>query len=189
MINGNLDLYWRASIPHSGIFAMRPNQVRPSFPVFGSHKVSGRGWRFSSNDARVGIHAWVIVYLGIRWIEARHQVISSDATRSENRTRSFGRWVDLPGRITFQAEAGQELGMIVRLYGETWANDEGLAEINIDLSGYTLEELISRRDARIAEILACADILIDGPFVKELSENAGEWRGSASQAITYNPTR
>lgn len=25
--------------------------------------------------------------------------------------------------------------MIVRLYGETWANDEGLAEINIDLFG------------------------------------------------------
>ncbi len=56
-------------------------------------------------------------------------------------------------------------------------------------SGYTLEELTSRRDARIAEILAGADILIDGPFVKDLSENAGEWRGSTNQVITYNPSR
>jgi hypothetical protein len=49
--------------------------------------------------------------------------------------------------------------------------------------------LTSRHDAHIAEILAGADILIDGPFVKELSENAGEWRGYTNQAITYNPSR
>jgi len=56
-------------------------------------------------------------------------------------------------------------------------------------TGYTLEELTSRCDARIEDILALTDILIDGPFVKELSENAGEWRGSTNQAIIYNPTR
>ena len=56
-------------------------------------------------------------------------------------------------------------------------------------TGYTLEELISRRAARIEEILALTDILIDGPFIKELSEHAGEWRRSTNQAITYNPTR
>jgi anaerobic ribonucleoside-triphosphate reductase activating protein len=56
-------------------------------------------------------------------------------------------------------------------------------------TGYTLEELTSRRDARINDILAGADILIDGPFVKELSEDAGEWRGSTNQVITYNPSR
>jgi hypothetical protein len=37
-----------------------------------------------------------------------------------------------------------------------------------------LEELTSRRGARVAEILALTDILIDEPFVKELAENAGE---------------
>lgn len=135
IINGNLDLYWQTTVPHNGIFAMRPNQNRSSFAVFGSHKVRGRGWYFSGNDARVEVHAWVIVYLGTQWLDARHVVVSWDATKSENRTKSFGRWVDLPGRITFQANAGQQLGMIVRLYGETWANDEGLAEINIDLFG------------------------------------------------------
>ena len=135
LINGNLDLYWRTTVPHDGIFAMQPTQNRSSFAVFGSHKVRGRGWYFSSNDARVEVHAWVIVYLDSQWLDARHVVVSTDATKSENRTRSFGRWVDLPGRITFQANAGQELGMIVRLYGETWANDEGLSEINVDLFG------------------------------------------------------
>jgi anaerobic ribonucleoside-triphosphate reductase activating protein len=56
-------------------------------------------------------------------------------------------------------------------------------------SGYTLEELTLRWDARITEILAFTDILIDGPFVKELSVNAGEWRGSTNQAVIYNPSR
>ena len=56
-------------------------------------------------------------------------------------------------------------------------------------SGYTLKELTSRRDARIAEILTLTDILIDAPFVKEVSENAGEWRGSTNQSVTYNPSR
>jgi len=56
-------------------------------------------------------------------------------------------------------------------------------------TGYTLEELISCRDARIAEVLVLTDILIDGPFVKDLSENAREWRGSTNQAVIYNPSR
>src|SRR5262249_38336511 len=54
-------------------------------------------------------------------------------------------------------------------------------------SGYTLEELTSRRDARIEEILTLTNILIDGPFVKDLAKNAGEWRGSTNQRIIYNP--
>ncbi len=57
-------------------------------------------------------------------------------------------------------------------------------------TGYTLEELISRRDSSIEEILTLIDILIDGPFVKELAENAGEWRGSTNQRIIHrSPTR
>jgi anaerobic ribonucleoside-triphosphate reductase activating protein len=54
-------------------------------------------------------------------------------------------------------------------------------------SGYTLEELLSRSDTVIAQILGLADILIDGPFVKELSGNAGEWRGSTNQRIIRLP--
>src|SRR5262249_6281222 len=53
-------------------------------------------------------------------------------------------------------------------------------------TGYTLEELTSRRDARVAEILALTDILIDGPFVKKLAKNAGEWRGSTNQRIIHS---
>jgi anaerobic ribonucleoside-triphosphate reductase activating protein len=52
-------------------------------------------------------------------------------------------------------------------------------------TGYTLEDLVSRNDQTINQILELADILIDGPFVKELSDNAGEWIGSTNQRIIY----
>lgn len=54
-------------------------------------------------------------------------------------------------------------------------------------TGHTLEQLNSRPEASIQQILALTDILIDGPFVKELSDNAGEWRGSTNQRIIHNP--
>ena len=54
-------------------------------------------------------------------------------------------------------------------------------------SGYTLEELHSLPNPHIVSILENADILIDGPFIKELSDNAGEWRGSTNQRIIHSP--
>lgn len=56
-------------------------------------------------------------------------------------------------------------------------------------TGFTLEELQQREDAHISQILARSDILIDGPFVKELADNAGEWRGSTNQRILYHPAQ
>jgi anaerobic ribonucleoside-triphosphate reductase activating protein len=56
-------------------------------------------------------------------------------------------------------------------------------------TGHTLEQLNSRPEASIQQILALTDILIDGPFVKGLSDNAGEWRGSINQRIIHSPTQ
>jgi len=81
------------------------------------------------------------------------------------------------------------------LGGEPFLQPEGLLSLVTALkahgqhitlySGYMLEELLSRHDPVISQILDLADILIDGPFVKELSGDAGEWRGSTNQRIIY----
>lgn len=55
-------------------------------------------------------------------------------------------------------------------------------------SGYTLEALIDRKDSNIDYILTHTDLLIDGPFVRELCEGAGEYRGSRNQRIIGNAT-
>ena len=54
-------------------------------------------------------------------------------------------------------------------------------------TGYTLEDLAARNDQRIRQIVELTDILIDGPFVKELSDNAREWLGSTNQRILHHP--
>lgn len=50
-------------------------------------------------------------------------------------------------------------------------------------SGYTLEELIARHDANVDFVLTHIDLLIDGPFLSDLGQDAGEYRGSRNQRL------
>lgn len=50
-------------------------------------------------------------------------------------------------------------------------------------SGYTLEALIERKDPNIDFILTHIDLLIDGPFLTQLRQGAGEYRGSRNQRM------
>lgn len=55
-------------------------------------------------------------------------------------------------------------------------------------SGYTLEALIGRKDPRVDYVLTHIDLVIDGPFVAQLGEGAGEYRGSRNQGLIGNAT-
>ncbi len=48
-------------------------------------------------------------------------------------------------------------------------------------SGYTLEALIGRKDPNVDFVLTHTDLLIDGPFLPQLGQDAGEYRGSQNQ--------
>lgn len=50
-------------------------------------------------------------------------------------------------------------------------------------TGYTLEDLINRKEPNIDYILTHTDLLIDGPFLHQMSQNAGEYRGSRNQRL------
>lgn len=54
-------------------------------------------------------------------------------------------------------------------------------------SGFTLEALFARGSENVRQILAHTDMLIDGAFIKDLSKNAGEYRGSSNQRVIYDP--
>jgi anaerobic ribonucleoside-triphosphate reductase activating protein len=67
-----------------------------------------------------------------------------------------------------------------------------LKRYDLDLTiytGYTLEALIDRKDPSVDYILSHTDLLIDGPFIRQLSTNAGEYRGSQNQKLILNPGR
>lgn len=48
-------------------------------------------------------------------------------------------------------------------------------------SGYTIEELIGQKDPNIDFVLSQIDLLIDGPFLSQLGQGAGEYCGSRNQ--------
>jgi len=52
-------------------------------------------------------------------------------------------------------------------------------------SGFTLEEARAKGDPAINELLALTDILIDGPYVREVPDNERRWIGSTNQRIHF----
>jgi anaerobic ribonucleoside-triphosphate reductase activating protein len=56
-------------------------------------------------------------------------------------------------------------------------------------SGYVLEEARQMTDPAIAELLAETDILVDGPYVRELPETSRRWIGSSNQRIHFLSNR
>ena len=52
-------------------------------------------------------------------------------------------------------------------------------------SGYTIEEARGMRDPAVDALLAHTDILVDGPYVRELPDTARRWIGSTNQRIHF----
>lgn len=54
-------------------------------------------------------------------------------------------------------------------------------------SGYTLENLLARKDKAVNRILEMVDLLIDGAFDRSLTKDTGEYRGSSNQRMIFYP--
>jgi anaerobic ribonucleoside-triphosphate reductase activating protein len=52
-------------------------------------------------------------------------------------------------------------------------------------SGYTLAEAHALSDPAVADVLAQCDILVDGPYLRELPEPHRRWVGSANQVVHF----
>jgi anaerobic ribonucleoside-triphosphate reductase activating protein len=52
-------------------------------------------------------------------------------------------------------------------------------------SGYTLEEARGLPDPAVRELLGLTDILVDGPYVRELPETGRRWIGSSNQRVHF----
>jgi len=50
-------------------------------------------------------------------------------------------------------------------------------------TGNTIDTLIGRKDKSVDYIITHIDLLIDGPFIRQLKEDAGEYKGSRNQRI------
>jgi anaerobic ribonucleoside-triphosphate reductase activating protein len=101
---------------------------------------------------------------------------------------------DLLAQI-LREHAAAPLEGITLLGGEPFAHASGASELArkvrvaglsvMAFSGWTLGELRGKHEAAIDALLAETDILVDGPFVRELPEASRRWIGSANQQVHF----
>jgi anaerobic ribonucleoside-triphosphate reductase activating protein len=52
-------------------------------------------------------------------------------------------------------------------------------------TGYTLEQLRAQADPAVNELLTLTDLLVDGPYMRELPDSKRRWIGSTNQRIHF----
>jgi hypothetical protein len=130
------NLFWESvMIPVSGVY-MFDGIPAPAGWLNGSITVQGEGWVFSDNDASAEVNLEFWMYLDDSYYVEDLRLVESDATKSEERTRSFSHRFGTPDNIMVQAEAGQRLSCVCRISCPTWANDEGAAAVRIRDFGF-----------------------------------------------------
>jgi anaerobic ribonucleoside-triphosphate reductase activating protein len=108
-----------------------------------------------------------------------------------------GRSVALPALLDQIQASATDHGIegITLLGGEPLAHAAGAAALArrvrehglsvMVFSGYTLEEARQLPDPAVAELLALADILVDGPYDRDQPETRRRWIGSANQRVHF----
>jgi len=104
-----------------------------------------------------------------------------------------GERVSISSIVSEVLDRRKEHDGVTILGGEPLDQPESVAELMSRLknygfhitiySGYTIEQLIHRKQPATDYILTHIDTLIDGPFVSELRDAPGEYRGSKNQRI------
>src|SRR5947209_5598456 len=107
-----------------------------------------------------------------------------------------GEAMDLATVVRLLDEArGQDIEGITLLGGEPLAHATGSAALAqaargrglsvMVFSGYTLEEARAKNDPAVDAVLSRTDILVDGPYVRELPDTTRRWIGSTNQRIHF----
>lgn len=115
----------------------------------------------------------------------------------ETHERTNGKLVSIDSVVAeINKKSGEHDGVTI-IGGEPFDQAESLAALVIKIkaknyhltvySGYALEDLIARENESVNLILENTDLLIDGAFKRELSDSAGEYRGSSNQRLIFNP--
>jgi anaerobic ribonucleoside-triphosphate reductase activating protein len=114
-------------------------------------------------------------------------------TVPQTHTLENGELVSVSSIVAEVVAQRQDHDGVTILGGEPFDQSETVAELVSRLknhglhvtvySGYTIDQLIQRKRPAIDYILTHVDLLIDGPFIGEMRDGAGEYRGSRNQQL------
>lgn len=115
----------------------------------------------------------------------------------ETHERSDGKLTPIDSIVAKIDEKSGEHDGVTIIGGEPFDQADSLALLVVKLkakgyhltvySGFTLKELKARKDESVNLILSNVDLLIDGAFDRNLTKNAGEYRGSSNQRLIHIP--
>jgi anaerobic ribonucleoside-triphosphate reductase activating protein len=101
---------------------------------------------------------------------------------------------DVLGQLD-QAREGHGVEGITLLGGEPTAHAAGAVALAREakarglsvmvFSGFTLEEARAMPDPAVGELIDLTDILVDGPYVREMPDEERRWIGSTNQRIHF----
>lgn len=125
-------------------------------------------------------------------------ILCAGCSNPQAQKRENGRLVPISSVIDELLAHRDDHDGVTILGGEPFDQPEAVAELVSRLkhlemhivvySGYTIEQLIQRKLPAIDYILTHIDLLIDGPFISEMRDGSGEYRGSSNQRIIRMPT-
>lgn len=108
-----------------------------------------------------------------------------------------GEQIELQTLLSDIEAAASEDGVegITLMGGEPFAHADAASELSREVrqrglsvmifTGYTLEELRDRHEPAVDRLLSETDLLVDGPYRRELPENGRRWIGSSNQRIHF----
>ena len=87
---------------------------------------------------------------------------------------------DIEGITVIGGEPFLQAGTVAELV--TILQEAGLS--SMVYTGYVLEDILARGDDAMRRLVACTDILVDGPYRRDL-DFSQKWRGSENQTIHF----
>jgi anaerobic ribonucleoside-triphosphate reductase activating protein len=88
---------------------------------------------------------------------------------------------DVEGITLLGGEPFAHAGVASALANETRTRGLGV----MVFTGYPLEDLRTNPDPAVADLLAATDLLVDGPYVRDLPDTTRRWIGSTNQRIHF----
>jgi hypothetical protein len=129
----SLQLEWSIRAPKSAIFELSLSEW---VYLQGSATVNGSGWFGTGIDSRLKITVDLVLEAGSGPPNvAYHADVYEDATKSENRRKTFDGSFQTPGKIYVQAKEGETVRMYLLLKLTSTANSEGSCSATINAFG------------------------------------------------------
>lgn len=129
--DGRLEIIWTGTAPADGVYVMRP-----TIPVLAYGECFADGYAKPGVDARAEAEITAFITVGNAVLSDSSFHLKSVESRLLPFTEYFGQYIVLYSQdLSFWANKGSEVRILLSLHGRTWTRGRADAEVAVDLFG------------------------------------------------------